>query len=406
MPFPSIANLNLNTLVISLSRALDFMEIDALGVVSGHSRRVAYIALRLGEASGLARETLFDLVTLSLLHDNGVGRSLQGRGSALKGNFSAIDKDKEHCEAGESNLQGYPFLSPASGVIAHHHENFDGSGPHHLSGSAIPLLSRFIRFGDVIDLGFDLEHAGYQDKLEVSDFVARRSGSTFDPEIAREFEGLASSPAFWLDLRRAFVLAAIDRRLPRFEAAMSWPEFASVTGIFSRIIDSKSRFTRVHSQELSAKAAIMGSYYGKGDEEVAMLRAAADLHDIGKLAVSNAILEKPGPLDQAELDVIKTHTYYTRVSLEPVAGLGMITEWAANHHERIDGSGYPYGKRSPELDFNSRLLACLDVYQAIVEDRPYRRAMDPAAALAILRGMAAKGTVDSAIVEDIASAFS
>jgi HD-GYP domain len=390
---------------MALTRALDFMEIDALGVASGHSKRVAYLSLRLGEAFGLPSEKLFDLVTLALLHDNGVGHSLQSGSGSLEGNFASIDKDEEHCSSGEANLEGYPFLEPESGIIANHHENFDGSGLHHLAGEAIPLLSRFIRFADALDLGFDLNNASYADKRRALDFAQARSGSIFDPLIVEAFEPLILSPALWLDLKGSFINRAIDARLPRFHAAMSWTELASVTKIFSRIIDSKSRFTRVHSQELSIKAAIMGRYYEKGEDEVAMLRAAADLHDVGKLAVSNAILEKPGPLDPSELDVIKTHTYYTRVSLEPVEGFAEIAEWAANHHERLDGSGYPYGKDASQLDFNSRLLACLDVYQALVEERPYRPAMAHDAAASVLGSLAERGGLDAAIAADVVSVF-
>ena len=111
---------------------------------------------------------------------------MQERGLTLKGDFAAIDKDKEHCEAGEANLGGYPFLTSVSGVIAQHHENYDGSGPHRLSGEAIPAACQgSYASADVVRLSaFDLENALYQDKIAILDFASSRSGSTFDP-IAR-----------------------------------------------------------------------------------------------------------------------------------------------------------------------------------------------------------------------------
>jgi len=153
---------------------------------------------------------------------------------------------------------------------------------------------------------------------------------------------------------------------------MSLAEIRLATVVFSRIVDSKSRFTRIHSQELSSRAARMPGRYGMGQEAALELRVAADLHDIGKLAVSNAMLNKPGKLEPPEMDRIQRHTYNTRKSLERIEGFESSTEWAANHHEKLDGSGYPYGKGADELDFNSRLMACLDIYQALAEERPYR----------------------------------
>ena len=219
------------------------------------------------------------------------------------------------------------------------------------------------------------------------------------------FREVAAYPAFWLDLKDEFVGEALRRGSPRFDSRMSWGEISGVTAVFSRIIDSKSRFTLLHSRELSLRAGRMGEFYGKGEEEIDKLHIAANLHDIGKLAVSNSILDKPGKLEAPEIDVIQRHTYYTRVSLQSIAGFEDITEWAANHHEKLDGSGYPYRKAAIDLDFNSRLMACLDIYQALTEERPYREALSHGRTLEIMRSMSAQGKIEGAIVEDIDKAF-
>lgn len=149
----------------------------------------------------------------------------------------------------------------------------------------------------------------------------------------------------------------------------------------------------------------MADYYKKGRKEKIMLMIAADLHDIGKLIVPNHILEKPARLTDEEFKIIKTHTYFTRICLEPLKGFEDITEWASNHHEKLDGSGYPYGFTRERLDFNSRMMACLDIYQALIEERPYRSGMEHHKVMKILRDMAKQDLIDGDIVEDINNVF-
>jgi HD-GYP domain-containing protein (c-di-GMP phosphodiesterase class II) len=356
--------------------------------------------MRIGERAGLSRESLFDLITLAILHDNGIGSALQGPSE-----LSVMEKGVKHCVDGEANIAGYPLLTGAQRVVACHHENYDGTGFFRMKGDEIPLLARIIRLADLVELGADLRKIDYEGKRRIDGLLEKGSGSLLDPALVGSFREAAAYPAFWLDLKDEFVGEALHRGAPRFGARMAWSDIRAVTAIFSRIIDSKSRFTRLHSQELSERVGRMGARYGLDGQAIAELRIAADLHDIGKLAVSNAILDKPGALGPPEVDVIQRHTYYTRVSLQSIEGFERITEWAANHHEKLDGSGYPYRKGAGELDFNSRLMACLDIYQALTELRPYREALGHGRAVEILRRMAASGKLEASIVDDIDREF-
>jgi HD-GYP domain-containing protein (c-di-GMP phosphodiesterase class II) len=145
----------------------------------------------------------------------------------------------------------------------------------------------------------------------------------------------------------------------------------------------------------------LSGHYGHTDAERAQLFFAAALHDIGKIAVPLEILEKPGSLTAEEFAVIQTHARHTYDWLGEVEGLGKIWQWASAHHEKLDGSGYPRGLRAEELDFNSRLLACIDIYQAICEERPYHAARHHQEAMPILYDMADKGKLDPRIVKDM-----
>jgi len=266
--------------------------------------------------------------TLAILHDNGIGAAFhpqageEGREAVPFGpsGFSAMEKGELHCVAGEENIKGFPFLADAAGVIKYHHENYDGSGYFRLQGAAIPLKSQLIRLADLVELGSDLRGIDYEGKVALYALLERHSGAVLAPDLIEGFREASSYPAFWLDLKDEFIAGALHRRAPQFGVHMDWDEIRDVTAIFSRIIDSKSRFTRLHSQELSERAGRMGLRYRMDAPSIAEFRTAADLHDIGKLAVSNAILDKPGALGPPEIDVIQRHTYYTRVSLQSIEG--------------------------------------------------------------------------------------
>ncbi len=129
------------------------------------------------------------------------------------------------------------------------------------------------------------------------------------------------------------------------------------------------------------------------------------MHDIGKLVVDKDILEKPDKLTKEEYRHIQNHAYYTFDILRKISGFEDITLWASSHHEKLDGSGYPFGKKAENLSFNERLMACLDIYQALIEDRPYKNGLGHEAAMNILRDMSDRNMLDESIVTDIDCIF-
>jgi HD-GYP domain-containing protein (c-di-GMP phosphodiesterase class II) len=227
----------------------------------------------------------------------------------------------------------------------------------------------------------------------------------FSEKMVKTFLKITQNESFWLNLKDQFILSAIKTESPQVTRNYSLSELHEITSLFSDIIDSKSRFTNYHSTKLSRNVEIMADYYDFGKEKRDKLLIAADLHDIGKMAISNSILDKPGSLTKEEYKKVKAHTFYTRKALETIDGFEEITEWASNHHERNDGSGYPYGLTEKKLDFPSQILAALDVYQALRENRPYREPMNHNEAVKILKTMAANNKLNKQIVDDIDQLF-
>jgi HD-GYP domain-containing protein (c-di-GMP phosphodiesterase class II) len=150
-------------------------------------------------------------------------------------------------------------------------------------------------------------------------------------------------------------------------------ELFSIGELFRHIIDFKSSFTATHTARVSACAEIMSKLFGLTELEVSMMRIAGNFHDLGKLMIPNSILEKPGRLSKDEFNIIKSHTYYTYRILKSIGGLERITDWAAFHHEKLNGEGYPFHLDYSKLDIGSRIMAVSDIFVALREDRPIEK---------------------------------
>lgn len=401
---------NLNNFLRAVSNLLDVIEIDILGATSNHSKRIAYFSLKIAKKLNLSNEEIYDLVSLSMLHDNGA--TLKILHDKLRGNakekLDLLESMKEHCIIGEENIKNYPFLTNPRNIIKYHHEKYDGSGFFNLSGDSIPLMSQIISFSDILDLNFDLKniHNNIWLQNRVMDFVHKKKGKYFSPLLANTFFDVIDSKAFWKGLSDELIDGTLIANTPNYNIEFTYKQIHNITKTFSKIIDAKSQFTQHHSSELSRKLDKMASFYNLDQEIKIKLLIAADLHDIGKLAISNTILDKPKGLSKEEFKEIQKHPEITKMCLKGIKGFEDIAEWTYNHHEKLDGSGYPRGLTENQLDFYSKLLACLDIYQALREDRPYRNAMSHTEAVKILEQMAEDNLIDNKIVSDIKIIFS
>lgn len=398
---------SLNEFLMAVSFALDFVEMDILGMPSNHGKRTAYITINIAKEIGFSFEELHDVTALAMLHDNGLSEySLHKKliKRELK-NAAVLEDVKEHCIIGEKNIENYPLLTNIKNVIKYHHERYDGMGFFNLKGNEIPVMSQIIVIADTIEKNYKLQNNNIEMQKEIIEFVKSQENIMFSSEIVRVFLNIAQNKEFWEDLKDDLIDTALKNEIPQYSLELSFEEIHNITSVLSKIIDSKSNYTKRHSQELSAKAAIMSDYYSFDIDEKMKLIIAADMHDIGKLAVPNDILDSPNKLSDEEFDIIKKHSYFTRIALNGIKGFEDITEWASNHHEKLNGRGYPFGKIEKELDFNSRLLCCLDIYEALTEERPYRVGLSHKEAMDILKQMKDGGFVDGNITNDIDKVF-
>ncbi|MBF0418357.1 MAG: HD domain-containing protein [Magnetococcales bacterium] len=396
---------NLNRYLLGLSMAIDCVESELLGVTSQHGRRVALLAMRLARTLGMSDSQVFDCAALAILHDNGLAQENLTRPDVQRDRLRQVEDMPAHCEIGEENVSRFPFQGETSRAILLHHENWDGSGFFGVEGEAIPLMAQVIALADYTDLKLNLGETRPGKREQVLEFLRVKQGKRFSPRLVDLFSEISASTAFWLDLRHPFLDIALSQTMPNLTIEADWQQLLDISRVFGRIIDSKSRFTHNHSSGLEEKSARMAEYLGADPETIIRLRIAASLHDVGKLAMPNAILDKPGKLDDLERAKMMEHTYFTRKCLEGIPGLEQITEWASNHHEKLNGEGYPLRLPGERLDIWSRLLTVLDIYQALTEERPYRPSLTHRQTMEILNRLVKEGGVDTGLVKAVDRAF-
>jgi HD-GYP domain-containing protein (c-di-GMP phosphodiesterase class II) len=282
----------------------------------------------------------------------------------------------------------------------------DGAGEVQ-RGREVPLGSHILHLADRISVLIGTMD-GVQLLVRVPDILARvekASGDMFPPNLVEAFRDLSGKESFWLGLAFPGRNQALERQGHLRTFKLDTDGILGLSRLFSRIIDFRSRFTATHSSGVAASADALARLSGRSAAECAQMRIAGLLHDLGKLAVPAELLEKPAGLTADERALIRCHTYFTRRALENIRSFEHITAWSANHHERIDGKGYPDHVGGKELTTGSRIMAVSDVFTALTENRPYRIGMDRTSTQKVLLGMVLQSALDPDIVNLLLSNF-
>ena len=408
--------LDLTDMLYALSFALDKAEIELLGVETGHGRRVACLSMFMAEEAGIRGEELRDLVGCCILHDNALtefiheelskSHMLDGLETQLSDviGIDAVTNGSRHSVIGERNIRLVPFRTDVRNIVLYHHENADGSGAIGVTAAETGLKPQLLHLADMVDVTFELNPISEEKYAKILAWVEEQSGKMFSEEVVTLFRDAVTYDKMTYLVNEG-ALASLQRELRTEPCEYSDEEIHNLATLFARIIDYKSEFTQTHSLGVADKAQQMAKYYGFDREKTTRFYLAGALHDIGKLLVSNDILEKPGKLTDDEYSAMKDHASATRYILSQIKEIPDVTEWAANHHEKLNGSGYPRGLTAEELSFEERLMACIDIYQALTEKRPYKDGMPHEKTIAIMKDMADKNFIDETIARDMENAM-
>ena len=406
--------LDLTDLVYALSFALDKVEYELLGIETGHGRRVACLCLFMAESAGIGGEELRDYIGCCVLHDNALTEFIHdeldnfkyitdesGKQLSDVANMNFVDQDSSHSKIGERNIHLVPFRTNVDNIILYHHEHADGSGAMGKTAAETGLKTQILHLADEIDIHYKLSSLTESEFNRMSEWVQSQSGKMFSEKAVQLFQDAVTYDKM-LYLRNKNAFTSLKRELHTVTSDYSDEEIHNFARMFASIIDYKSEFTQTHSLGVADKAEQLANHYGFDHEKATRFYLAGALHDIGKLLVSNDILEKPGKLTDDEFSAMKDHASATRYVLRLVKGIPDVVRWASNHHEKLNGKGYPRGLTAEELSFEERLMACVDIYQALTEKRPYKDGMPHEKAIAIMQDMVDKGELDATIVKDMA----
>jgi putative nucleotidyltransferase with HDIG domain len=415
----------LQEILVTLSFALDLTE----GAVPGHAIRCGLLAVRIALAAGLDAEGISDLYHACLLKDAGcssnsarmcqiVGgddrvvkagakladwtRPLRPEVSTIKllwrqvlpgasklkrsvrivrlaaaqhrNNRELIDL---RCDRGAMIVRKLGLGMEAGLGVRHLDEHWDGGGyPRGLKGKAIPVISRLMAIAQHLD-AFCMN----QGPDAAIDTLIERSGRWFDPDLTAAAVSLRKARKLFPDCMPDDSIKETRRAIlalkPQSATRLSALDIDSICETFADVVDAKSPFTYQHSIGVTDAAVAIGKVMGLPEHRMQVLRRAALLHDVGKLGISNTILDKPGKLTDAEFAIVKTHPGLGAEMLSHIGAFRELALLTGEHHEKLDGTGYPNRLSAKDLSLESRLLAVADIYGALSEKRPYREALSP-----------------------------
>jgi putative nucleotidyltransferase with HDIG domain len=422
--FAPVDQVRLDELLGALSCALDMTE----GQPPGHCVRCCWIGVAIGREIGLSKVDLAELYYTLLLKDLGCSSNAArirqlyltddigfkrdfkqlhgglpkvlrfvlahtGPKSPLSERFFAIANIFQNggeiatglietrCQRGAAIARQLRFSEDVAKGIHCLDEHWDGLGkPDKLAGADISLYSRIALIAQVVDI-FQLSD-GRDAAIEE---VRTRAGTWFDPALAAAFDAVAKREDFWRILARADLQRRVLALEPaRYREYLDDAYFDEIVAAFAQVVDSKSPNTAGHSDRVALFADMIAEAMGLREHNRRWLKRAALLHDIGKLGVSNSVLDKPGQLDDGERQAMKRHAEFTEDILKRVRAFETFAFIAASHHERLDGKGYPRGIAGDRIPLETRIITTADIFDALTSERPYRDAMPVNRALALM----------------------
>ncbi|MDA0126753.1 HD-GYP domain-containing protein [Vibrio sp. MarTm2] len=405
----------LSELMLSLTTALDMTE----GQPPEHCIRCCWIGMHIGERMQLTDQQMYDLFFTLLLKDAGCSsnaaricelymtddrafkRNYKTVGTSLSSAINFVVKNtgigqswvtristtidilkngadyaqeliETRCTRGAEVARELRFRDAVADGVHSLDEHWDGTGrPEQLKHQEIPLFSRIALLAQVVDV-FQFEH----DLMTAIAEVKARSGSWFDPALVDIFCTIAQQTEFIEGLNAFDVSERVMTLAPAKAQVMVDEEYLNcIVSAFGKIVDSKSPYTSGHSERVAVYTELIAEELGIESDERQWLKRAALLHDLGKLGVSNTILDKPGKLDDDEWEAVKSHAALTESILSHLKPFKEMAWIAGAHHEKLDGTGYPKQLTADEIPLATRIITTADIFDAITAERPYRGAI-------------------------------
>jgi len=425
VPESALVRLSLSEILGAMSYALDLTE----GQPPGHCLRCCWIGMQIGTTIGLSQKQLWDLYYTILLKDAGcssnaarlcelygaddrlakrdfkrvnsqnliqvagfvlshtaMGHGLRERfrkimSLAQNGESLATELVATRCERGAAIARQLGFSEAVAVGIHGLDEHWNGHGhPDHLAGDAIALGARIALMAQVADVFHSIGGRAHA----LAEIKSRR-GTWFDPALVDALEQADAQGDFWAVLSSPDLAEQVRKAEPEpLVVTVDEERLDAIATAFAQVVDSKSPYTYGHSARVTVYTDAIAEQLGLGAGRRRWLRRGALLHDIGKLGVSNSILDKPGSLTAEEWAAVRDHARYTEEILSRITIFEELAQVAGAHHERLDGKGYPRGLKGDEIALETRIITTADIFDALTAERPYRKAIPIPVALQMM----------------------
>lgn len=363
-------------------------------LIASHQQRTAFIAWRICKAAKLSSETTEMVFVAALLHD--VGAITPEEKIDIHSFAYEVEHVMVHCRRGEVLLGRVPWLAPAARIVRFHHREWqEWDKPLDVP---YVLESQILFLADFLERSINRNQYILHQNQQLISEISALSGTAIHPQVVDYFLAISHREDFWLDMMSPRLFSLLLHNGPYKKLEIDLVGIVIIAQLFRNIIDFRCRYTATHSSGVAECAAILAQKFGLTETETKLIEIAGNLHDIGKLVVPSAILNKNGELSASDFAVIKQHSYQTLTILNTIGGLQPLAEWAASHHERLDGSGYPFHYSAERLSTPARIIIVADIFTALAEDRPYRKGFAKEQLVAELKRQADEKLLDQKIV--------
>lgn len=384
-------------MVLSFSRAMDLLH----PAVSEHHLRVAYVSACIAEEMGLSEGEVQSILVAGAMHDVAAACASHARpllDRALESDLVPSIESNVHDHGFECYrmLSGFEQFAQAATSIRYHHVDWNHGQGKYFDGCSVPLASHILRLADRVAVLPPIGGAALIHAMEIRTAICSRAGYEFQPDVVTAFEQISVKESFWLDLTSKHKEILLKDRFGRGALHLDGDSLHALAKIFATIVDYRSSYTAVHSSVVAKVSELLAIRARLPHSRIRLVGVAGYLHDLGKLSICPTLLEKPGKLTHDEMLLFRQHPYYTRQILSAVPGLEEVTTWAALHHERLDGKGYPF--RETHIPLEARIVAVADIFSAITEERPYRAGMKKSECMDVLHKLVSDGAIDGDVV--------
>lgn len=384
-------NVNLREVTYALSEALDYVGIDD----TMHGKRVAFMSAEIAKRLGWSQERIDTVILMGMLHDCGVSSTdvHSHLVTELDWNNSQL-----HCIRGASLLENVKLYHSYAPAILYHHTHWDEL-PKELDNH-IKEYANLIYLTDRVDaLRVQIGDESLHERQQIASVIQKYSATMFSPEFVNFYLETSASDSFWFYMETEALNDYFSEWIERGgEEAISFEILQNIAMMFASVVDTKSTFTSEHTYGVASLARYLSELLELPEASKEKIELSAFFHDLGKLRIPDEILHKPGPLTDEERIHMNRHGFDSHMILRKIKGFYEIAKIASMHHETLDAKGYPYHLIAEQIPIEARILTVADIFQALVQNRPYRLGLSAEEALSIITQMGEENKLDISII--------